>query len=63
MTAIERLLEFLAEKYRWGMHPLKLLGALLAPVLIVWLADRRVSALAERIADQKERIEPLPRAE
>ena len=42
---------------------MKLLLALLAPVLIVWLADRRVSALAERIADPKERIEPLPRAE
>ena len=60
MTAIERLVDLLVAQYRWGLHSFKLLAALLAPVLIVWLADRRVSALARMDADQEERIGRLP---
>jgi len=42
VSTIERLVEILAARYRWGLHPAKLFVALLAPVLIVWLADRRL---------------------
>jgi hypothetical protein len=51
---IERLVDLLSAQYRWGAHPFKLLVALLAPVLIVWVADRRLRALSEAI--------PSPRA-
>jgi hypothetical protein len=42
VSTIERLLDVLAERYRWGLHPLKLAIALSLPVIIVWLADRRL---------------------
>jgi len=61
VTAIERLVHFLAEHYRWGLHPLKLSVALLAPVLVAWLADRRLRALAETIEKDEARIRRLPR--
>ena len=61
MTAIERLFDFLAEHYRWGLHPLKLTAALLAPVLVVWLADRRLRKLTQTIEADAARIRRLPR--
>ena len=61
MTAIERLVHFLAEHYRWGLHPLKLSVALLAPVLVVWLADRRLRGLAGTIEEEDARLRRLPR--
>ena len=61
MQAIERLADFLAEHYRWGLHPLKLMAALLAPVLVVWLADRRLRVLAEHVAEEDARLRRLPK--
>jgi len=62
VSAIEQLVDLLAAQYRWGFHPLKLLGALLAPVLVVWLFDRRLRALASTIADPEQiASERLPR--
>ena len=61
MTAFQRLIDFLAAHYRWGLHPLKLTVALLAPVLVVWLADRRLRGLADTIAEDEARIRRLPR--
>jgi hypothetical protein len=52
VSAIERLAAFLAEHYRWGLHPLKLMVALLAPVLVVWLADRRLRMHAKEIGHE-----------
>jgi len=53
VSAIERLIDILSAQYRWGLHPLKLLLALLVPLLIVWLADRRLRALTETIPGQE----------
>ena len=61
MQAIERLADFLAEHYRWGLHPLKLMAALLAPVLVVWLADRRLRGLSKNVEESDARIRRLPR--
>jgi len=61
VQAIERLTDFLAEHYRWGLHPLKLMAALLAPVLVVWLADRRLRALAVNVDEEDARTQRLPR--
>ena len=61
MQVIERLTDFLAAHYRWGLHPLKLTAALLAPALVVWLADRRLRAMAETIEEEDARIRRLPR--
>ena len=61
MSAIERLIDFLAGQYRWGLHSIKLFAALLAPVLIVWLADRRLRVLASAIEEEETRTRRLPR--
>jgi hypothetical protein len=61
VQAIERLAGFLAEHYRWGLHPLKRFAALAAPVLVVWLADRRLRARAAEIEEEEARIRNLPR--
>ena len=61
MQAIERLADFFAQHYRWGLHPLKLFAALAAPVLVVWLADRRLRARAAAIEEEEARIRSLPR--
>ena len=60
MSLLERLVDLLAAQYRWGLHPLKLGTALAAPVLIVYLADRRIRRLAAVSADE-ERVRRLPR--
>jgi hypothetical protein len=61
VPAIERLVDFLAEHYRWGLHPLKLFVALAAPVMVVWLAERRLRASAAEIEEEEARIRSLPR--
>jgi len=61
VTALQRLIDSLAEHYRWGLHPLKLSVALLAPVLVVWLADRRLRGLAGTIEEEDARVRRLPR--
>ena len=61
MSALERLIDVLAAQYRWGLHPLKVLAALLAPVVIAWLADRWLRARAGAIADDEARLRGLPR--
>ena len=61
MSAIERLVDFIAAQYRWGLHSIKLFAALIAPVLVVWLADWRLRALARPIEEEEARIAQLPR--
>ena len=51
MIDAERLVELLAAKYRWGLHPFKLFVALIAPVLVVWAADWRLRALDRTTAN------------
>ena len=60
MSAIERVVEFLAGSYRWGLHPMKVLVALVVPALIVWLADRHLRARTEAIEQEEERVRRLP---
>ena len=40
---------------------MKVLVALLAPVLVVWLADRRLRARAAVVSDEESRARALPR--
>jgi hypothetical protein len=61
VSLLERLIDFLAAQYRWGMHPLKLAVALAVPVVIVYLADRRIRRLAAVVAVEEERVRRLPR--
>jgi len=61
VSLLDRLVSFLAAQYRWGLHPLKLAVALAAPVLIVYLADRRVRRLAAVVEVEEERVRRLPR--
>jgi hypothetical protein len=61
VTPLEQLIELLAAPYRWGLHPFKLLAALLVPLLVVWAADRRLRRLADVIAEQESRKRKLPR--
>lgn len=61
MSLLERLIDFLAAQYRWGMHPLKLAVALVVPVVIVYLGDRRIRRLAAHVAAEEERVRRLPR--
>jgi hypothetical protein len=61
VTTLERLVEFLAAQYRWGLHPFKLFAALLVPVVIVWLADRRLRARTAALVQEEERVRRLPR--
>jgi hypothetical protein len=61
VSILERLVEFIAAQYRWGLHPLKLVLALAAPVLVVYVADRRLRRLAAEVAAEEERLRCLPR--
>jgi hypothetical protein len=61
VSLLERLIDFLAAQYRWGMHPLKLAVALAVPVAIVYLGDRRIRRLAAVVAAEEERVRRLPR--
>jgi hypothetical protein len=55
------LVEWVYERIPWGLHPLKLAAALLAPVILSWLADRRASVLAARSAEEEAARRKLPR--
>jgi hypothetical protein len=57
VSVIERLIELLAAQYRWGLHPLKLLAALLVPVGMIWLADRRLRARTAALASEDDKFE------
>jgi hypothetical protein len=61
VSLLERLVDFLAAQYRWGMHPLKLAVALAAPVVIVYVADRRIRRLTAVVAAEEDRVRRLPR--
>jgi hypothetical protein len=61
VTSIDRLVELFAGHYRWGLHPLKVLIALLLPVAMIWIADRRVRVLDESIAERDRTARRLPR--
>jgi hypothetical protein len=61
VSTFERLVQLFAAQYRWGLHPMKLLAALLAPVLIVWLADWQLRVRAESLAEEDARVGRLPR--
>jgi hypothetical protein len=61
VSTLERLVQLFAAQYRWGLHPLKLFAALVAPVLIVWLADRQLRVRVEAIEEEDARVRQLPR--
>lgn len=61
MSTLERLVDAIAGQYRWGLHPLKVLIALLLPVVIVWLADRSIRTRTHLIEEAAARSRPLPR--
>jgi hypothetical protein len=62
VSLLERLVDFVAAQYRWGLHPLKIVAALAAPALIVYLADRRIRRLAAAVAAEEERVHGMPRS-
>ena len=62
MSSLERLVSFLIAKYRWGLHPLKLLVALLLPIVILWVADRYVRRRSESLALQEAELRRLPKS-
>jgi hypothetical protein len=61
VPTIGQVVETLAGQYRWGLHPWKVLVALLAPVVVAWLADRRLRDLTAAIETEDARIQRLPR--
>jgi hypothetical protein len=61
VTPLERLVSFVAAQYRWGLHPLKLLVALVLPIAFVWIADRRIRQRSEELSSQEEKLSRLPR--
>jgi hypothetical protein len=58
---IERLVTFVLSQYRWGLHPLKLLVALILPILFVWLADRHVRVRSATLDSSDARRDFPPR--
>ena len=60
MSVAERLVELFAAQYRWGLHPLKVLAALLVPVVMIWIADRRLRARTAAPASEEESLERVP---
>jgi hypothetical protein len=61
VSLLERLVDFITAQYRWGLHPLKIVAALTAPALLVFLADRRLRRYAADAAAEEERVRRLPR--
>jgi hypothetical protein len=61
VTTLQQLVEAIAGEYRWGLHPLKVFAALVAPLAVAWLADRRLRAGAAAAEQEEERIRQLPR--
>ena len=63
MQDLERLITFFTAQYRWGLHPLKVIAALLLPILLLWVADwqvRRLSRAIEPVGPDGD--PPIPRA-
>ena len=60
MSAIERLVDILVGGYRWGLHPLKVLFALVMAALIVCVADWQLRARTKAIEQDEERVRRLP---
>jgi hypothetical protein len=61
VSSLERLVSFLLAQYRWGFHPLKLLVALLIPIVIVWVADRYVRRRSDALALHEAELRRLPK--
>jgi hypothetical protein len=61
VSSLRELVDLVTERIPWGLHSLKLAAALLVPAMLVWLADRRVSMLAARIAEEDAARRKLPR--
>ncbi|HEV7992659.1 MAG TPA: hypothetical protein VGP25_12595 [Gemmatimonadaceae bacterium] len=63
MLDLERLIRLVTATHRWGLHPFKVAVALLLPVFILWMADRRIRHLWSAAADHEQvrgDAEPLP---
>jgi hypothetical protein len=61
VSSLAELVDFIRERIPWGLHPLKLAVALLVPVVMLWLAERRLSALSAGIAEEDAARRKLPR--
>ena len=61
MSSLAELVDYVTERIPWGLHPLKLAAALLVPVILLWLAERRLSVLSARIAEEDAARRKLPR--
>lgn len=61
MSSLRELVDLVTERIPWGLHSLKLAAALLVPLMLVWLADRRARALAAKVADEDAARRKLPR--
>jgi hypothetical protein len=61
VSSLSELADFIRERIPWGLHPLKLAVALLVPVIMLWLAERRLSALSAGIAEEDAARRKLPR--
>jgi len=60
VSDLEQLIKLVTAQYRWGLHPLKVMIALLLPVLIVWAADWRIRRLTSGSADDAARRDVEP---
>jgi hypothetical protein len=58
---LERLVTFITAQYRWGLHPIKLLVALLLPIVFVWVADRYIRRRSDALAAREAELRRLPR--
>ncbi|MEO6525917.1 MAG: hypothetical protein ABIP93_04780 [Gemmatimonadaceae bacterium] len=61
MSPLERLVGFVIAQYRWGLHPLKLLVALLLPIVLLWAADWHVRRRSASLAAHEPARRKLPR--
>jgi hypothetical protein len=62
VSPIEQLVTFITAQYRWGLHPLKLLAALLLPIVLLWIADHHVRRRSESLAAEEARLRRLPKS-
>ena len=62
MPDLERLITFVTAQYRWGLHPLKLIAALVLPILLLWVADWQVRRLAREIDRGRDADRPMSSA-
>ncbi|MEO8563444.1 MAG: hypothetical protein ABI601_15290 [bacterium] len=50
MPDLEQLIKLITAQYRWGLHPIKVVIALVLPVAILWTADWRIRRLSKELA-------------